>query len=51
MSVVNVVVLLFYTHGKLLLSFRDGYIIYTHWAGLDLLSGYSVLSALTFARN
>ena len=35
-SVVVVVVLLFYVHGKHLRSCRDGHLA---WAGLDLLSG------------
>ena len=40
-SVVVVVVLLFYVHGKHIRSCRDGQLTLPHfsWAGLDLLSG------------
>ena len=39
-KVVDVVVLLFYVHGKHLRSYRDGQLTYPHfsWTGLDLLS-------------
>ena len=50
---VVVVVLLFYVHCKHLRSCRDGQLTWPHfsWAGLDLLSGWPVLRAHTFASN